>query len=458
MNNLKITAKDLKNIVEDINLKIIHNHMSNLTIINSSDIFVSFSCYRNEKLLISLNPNSPFISLIKIDKPCGTKISIMNDVLRKEVKDGFINGLETLNSDRIVAIHFHKTNDYFERENKTLIIELIPHRPNLILINEEEKIMYASHYTDASSSRIIMKGIKYTLPSHEDLDVKSTFDYESYKVAATDYYLFAINKRLEEQYKPVITHIKSRIKTLKQKILVLDREIEDAKNKLAYQEIGSMILTYTNDREELNKYLQENNVAYDDTLTPGVNANKYFIKYKKAKRTIEMDQIEQGKTIEEINKLEATLRRFEFLNEEEIAELASELFPHKFKQNTKKLIETKPTDITYNGTKISFGKNAKQNDMLTFRKSNKDDVFFHVKDSKGAHVVVHNQMPDNDTILLACEIALLLSGKESGEVQSAIIKNVKKGSFLGQALLTSYQSYVITNIREETKRLLMNHR
>ena len=142
------------------------------------------------------------------------------------------------------------------------------------------------------------------------------------------------------------------------------------------------------------------------------------------------------------------------MNEEDIMELSELLFPNKFKMGGKKKIEAKPGEITIDGTKIYFGKNAKQNDCLTFKKAQKDYYFFHIKDVHGSHVIVANNNPSNEIKLVACEIALLLSQKDCGEVQSTQVRNVKKGSFLGQALLTSYETYTIKEIREETKSLL----
>ena len=49
-----------------------------------------------------------------------------------------------------------------------------------------------------------------------------------------------------------------------------------------------------------------------------------------------------------------------------------------------------------------------------------------------------------------------MSGQEDGEIQYTQVKNIKKGSFLGQALLTSYQSIVLKSVRESTKKLLIN--
>ena len=454
MNNLKITSKDLDFIVDDISKKIMNNHMSNVTIVNSFDLFITLSMYRKEKLFISLNPQHPFVSLIQIDNPCPTRIGHLNDVLRKEIRDGYLIKCEKINNDRIICLTYGISNDYFEREERRLIIELIPRRPNLLILNKENKILFVNHSADATNERPLMKGLTYVPPKNENIVPSGTFDFEKFKKAACNYYFQAKERRLQEEFKPLLTHIKSRIKTLKQKLVVLEREIKTAKSNLIYQEHGQMILTYSNDDEELKQYIEENNVDYDKTLNPGINANKCFSKYKKAKRTIEIDNKELEKTKGEIDYLEICLIQTKYMGEEDLIELAELLFPQKFKQQGKKKIESKPGEIAIDGTRIMFGKNAKQNDFLTFKKAQKKDWFFHIKDYHGSHVIVCSESPTKEVILSACEIALILSGKDCGEVQSTQVKNIKKGSVLGQALLTSYETYNINNIRQKTRDLL----
>ena len=455
MNCLKITSKDLVSIVNDLKEKIKFNHISNVAIINSYDIFFSFSMYRKEKLFISLNPQHPFVCLVSIDNPCGTKIGMLNDYMRKEIKDGFLLDVETLNNDRIVKISYNRTNEYFDKEERSIIIELIPHRPNFIVLNEEDKILFATHQTDIANERPIIKGLKYVLPENSNAELsEDEFNLDVFKENAENYFVDAKRKRLQEQFKPVLTHIKSRIKTLKTKIKVLNKEIEEAKSHFVYQEIGTMLLTYAYDENELNNYVKENNIEYDPSLNPGLNANKYFQKYKKAKRTVEMDEKELAKTSDEIAYYEDCLAQSKYMNEDDIQELAILLFPNKFKLGSKKKIETKPGEVTVEGVKIYYGKNAKQNELLTFKKSNKNDLFLHIKDEHGSHVVIASSNPSNEVILTACEIALLLSGKEEGEIQATEVKNIKKGSFIGQAILTSYKSYIIKSVRSKTKKLL----
>ena len=456
MQTIKINASALKEIIENTSKKILFNHMSNITIINAFDFFITFSNYRQQKLLVSLNPNGPFLSLVEIKNPCGTKLSNLNDILRKEVKDGLITKLETVNNDRVVSLSYCYTNDYFEKETRELIIELIPHRPNLLILDENKTILFANHYTDASNEHPIIKGLKYQELENKNAVQEVPFDYDVYQKTATEYYHQALRKRLEEQFKPVLTHIKSRIKTLKTKLKVLDGEIETAKGNLQNQEIGQMILTYSYNENDLKEYVKDNNIEYDFSLTPGVNANKYFQKYKKAKRTIEMDNLEIEKTHDEIKYLETCLVQTQYMDEYDIMELANLLFPKKYKMNGKKKVEAKPSEVMVDGVKICYGKNSKQNDYLTFKKAQRFDWFFHVKDRHGSHVIVMDQNPSKEVILTACEIALLLNGQDTGDVQSTQVKNIKKGSYLGQALLSSYITYTINGVREETKKLIYN--
>ena len=457
MNQIKITWNTLKDIAMDMNKNLSHNHISNISLVNSTDLIFAFSNYRKEKLFVSLNHQSPFLSLIETNDSVPTRLGKLNDILRKEVKDGYTEKIETLGNDRVLEISYFFTNEYYEREKRFLIFELIPHRPNLIILNNGRQVLFAIHYTSLDNPHQIVQNLHYELlENNYTQSDKEKFNLKEYKALCLEAFYHAKHKRLEEQFKPLFTHIKSRIKTLQQKLKVLDREIIVANNNLSNKEIGEMLLAYSYNKDALNDYIKENNITYDQLLSAGVNADKYFKKYKKAKRTIEMDSLEINKTKDEINYLEVTLAQASYMNEDDILELGELLFPKKFKIGKKNKIESKPSCIAMKDGKIYYGKNAKQNDYLTFKLANKTDYFFHIKDYHGAHVIVQANKLTNELILIASEIALLLSGKEVGDTQYTEIKNIKKGSSLGQAILTSYSVITLTNVRESTKNLLLN--
>ena len=75
------------------------------------------------------------------------------------------------------------------------------------------------------------------------------------------------------------------------------------------------------------------------------------------------------------------------------------------------------TYITKDQIPIYVGKNNLQNDYLTFKMASKNDMWFHVKDMPGSHVVVHSQNLDEYTIRLASQMAAYFSkGKHSSSV------------------------------------------
>ena len=452
---IKITNGNLKYIASFLKEKLLYNHISNITMVNNHDLLFSFSMFRQGKLFVSLNHRSPFVSIVNDVVPTGTIVGSMNDNLRKLVKDGNIQDVRTINNDRILAIDYTRVNDLYEKKDRTLIFELIPHRQNLIIL-EDGNIIYATHYIGAENERPLVRGLKYVPLTNKFEAKEEPIDLEELQKAAETYYLEAKQERNSEKYKFLITHVKSRIKSLKGKLLVLDRAIDRAKKELSYQEIGNYLLAYSYDKDALEEYLKESQIEYDRSLSPGVNAEKYFKKYKKAKRTIEMDTIEIEKTHNEIEELSLIQKQIPYLKEEDLIEISLTLFPHKFKGPNKKVAPSTFGCVTVEGHHIYFGKNAKQNDELTFKKAKRNYYFFHIKDSHGSHVIVDDENPSDELILTACEIALIMSGQEDGEIQYTQVKNIKKGSFLGQALLNSYQSIILKSVRDLTKKLLIN--
>ena len=104
----------------------------------------------------------------------------------------------------------------------------------------------------------------------------------------------------------------------------------------------------------------------------------------------------------------------------------------KKKNKTKKVILSK---IQLDNTYILIGKNNIQNEYLIHKVARKNDLWFHVKDAPGAHVVLF--VPDNDEdytpteaeIRLASNVAAYFSKyskSSSVPVNYTKIKNLKK--------------------------------
>ena len=146
-------------------------------------------------------------------------------------------------------------------------------------------------------------------------------------------------------------------------------------------------MTYAYDKEELNNYIKENNIDYDDNLSASDNANKKYKLYRKKKATIAHDEEEIIKNKERLKQLNEDYEIVKSLDVYKINEMQPR-YP-KFIKKSKIVINPKYPFYTFvNGVKYAFGRNAMQNDYLTFKLANENHYFFHIKDYSGSHVIL----------------------------------------------------------------------
>lgn len=453
----KINARDFQTIYSDLK-QLIGAKINQTTVINSRCFLFSFSMIKNEQLFISLEHQKSYISLIgKVDS-ISTVVCKTNDILRKFIRDSYIVDIEQINNDRIFKFTLQKANELFEKERYILIIECIPQRPNLIITDEKNIILYASHYTGLTAQRNIIQNFEYIAPAPIQLRDEETKSLSHIKELAVADYENAVQKRAQEKYEPLFKHIKIRIKSLEKKLGVLNNSIEEAISKKIYIDHGNTILMLADDIEQIKQYVKDNNIKYDDSLSSGENANNCFKIYKKSKRTIEMNNIEIEKCKNEISYLTYILSSCAYMDESEMFALANELLPHKYAQDKKHIKSVLIGSINYKGTQICFGKNSSTNDKLTFSVANKNDTFLHIKDYHGSHIIVRDANPSKDSLLFAAELALVLAGKETGEIYYAIVKDVKKSGKPGLVNMLSYKTIFVQNIRDESKSIIKNYK
>ena len=458
---MKLSIGTLKSIINDLKAKIINNYISNVSIIGNNDFLISFSKYREKRLFVSLSHQSPFLSLVKNDMSFPTTLGRLNDNIRKEIKDGLITDISIIANDRIVAFQITKTNDLYEKISKTLVLELIPTKPNLLISDYKGRIIFAIHEISLEKSRPIMRGLLYEPPLKKGAFNAAINDelISNYENMAEEKLNESRQKQVKDRFAILFHHLKSRSKSLAKKEIVLKNEMDEAKKDFIFLEHGNMLLSLTNDIESVTLYVKEHNLSYDDKCSVGFNANRYFKKYKKAKRTVQMNEAEIIKAQEEIARIDTLLGQSQYMNEEELYDLAIVEMPREFSSINHKKSKDRASIayVIYENSKIYFGKNDKQNDYITFKLARPADWFFHIKDYPGSHVLIANDKPSDSQILLAAEICLILSNKTSAEVQYVQVKNVKRTSKVGQVILQNQHLILIRNIREETFKLLDNY-
>lgn len=272
-----------------------------------------------------------------------------------------------------------------------------------------------------------------------------------------------------EKIKDLTKLIEKASKTATKKLQNLENDLSSSKEKMKFMEYGQIIYMYQGEIKPGDTILERDGyrIPLDQKKNVAQNANSYFKKYQKAKAALSIlsDLIE--KTKDEISYLEKKKTEAVDGTPRDVMELKSELLQEgyiKEKQgrNTVYKVSKKhryePHFLPLKEGKIGFGMNGLQNEELTFNLAKKDDLFFHVKDYPGAHVILFDTKDENAK-RTACELALYLSHLDNGTVMIAKKKDVKKNpNKIGLVNILKYETVVIKFIRAESLKLFENQK
>ncbi|WP_461817349.1 Rqc2 family fibronectin-binding protein [Faecalimonas sp.] len=268
----------------------------------------------------------------------------------------------------------------------------------------------------------------------------------------------SVSELLETYYstKNTITRIRQKSSDLRRvvqtalernrkKYTLQTKQLRDTENREKYKVYGELLHTYgynvekgAKKLEALNYYTNEMiTIPLDTTKTPMENAQKYFDKYNKQKRTFEAltELIEE--TRDDIIYLESVSNALDIaLSEDDLLQIKEELIEAGYvkRKFTKKKVKitNKPLHyISSDGFHMYVGKNNMQNEELTFHFAVGNDWWFHAKGVPGSHVIVKTngeELPDR-TFEEAGRLAAYYSknrGNEKVEIDYIEKKHVKK--------------------------------
>lgn len=203
-------------------------------------------------------------------------------------------------------------------------------------------------------------------------------------------------------------------------------------------------------------------IPLNPALSPAKNAEKYFKDYKKtytAEQTLTALTQEDKDELVYFDSVLESISRSDTLAD--IAEIRQELALAgyiKLPQSKRKVQNASGSFKEFTskeGWRILVGKNNTQNDYITTRLASKNDMWFHVKNIAGSHVVVFSGGNEisNETLIQAA----LLAAENSKAVNSAQvpvdytpIKNVKKPSKAkpGMVIYTTNRTIFVTPRKE----------
>lgn len=247
------------------------------------------------------------------------------------------------------------------------------------------------------------------------------------------------------------------------------KQLKDTEGREKFRIYGELINVYgygipegSKKLECLNYYTNEDiSIPLDPVLTPQENAQKYFAKYNKLKRTFEALDSLSKETNDEIQYLESISNSLDIaLSDADLTQLKEELVQTGYikRRFTKKKVKITSKPLHYlssDGFDIYVGKNNLQNDELTFHFATGNDWWFHAKGAPGSHVIVKTmgkELPDT-TFEDAGRLAAYYSknrGSEKVEIDYIEKKHVKKPNGAKPGFVVYYTNYSLmidSNIR-----------
>lgn len=269
--------------------------------------------------------------------------------------------------------------------------------------------------------------------------------YELMSEAIDNFY--SVNKsndRLDQMKSSLIKKINSHKKSVNKKIKILNNNIskedqaENSKKKADLLAANLYRIDKKSKEIELEDFYNDNNlikISLNPMKTPRENIDEYYNRAKKIKSAIvyaKNDLPRQENLLSYLNQLEDFVNRSSSISD--LEEIREEMVDNKLikkkGRNKKKSKPSKPFHYkTENGADIYVGKNSKQNDYITLKVARKEDLWFHVKDSPGSHVILKTDKIFDEDIKIAAYLAALnssLASENKVDVDYTEKKNVNK--------------------------------
>ncbi len=273
-----------------------------------------------------------------------------------------------------------------------------------------------------------------------------------------------IYTRIRQKSSDLRKHVNTLLERNQKKYVLQMKQLKDSEKREKYKVYGELInafgygLTPDDKVLEAANYYDDNKIIkipIDNTKTPAENAQKYFDKYGKMKRTAEaLNELIQ-ETKAQIDHLESIQNSLDIaLSADDLIQIKDELIEYGFikkgKCGKKQKVKSKPFHyVSSDGFDMYVGKNNYQNDELTFKFATGNDWWFHAKGMPGSHVIVkseNKELPDR-TFEEAGKLAGYYSkGKNADKVEIDYLqkKNVKKPNGSAPGFVVYYTNYSLT--------------
>lgn len=262
---------------------------------------------------------------------------------------------------------------------------------------------------------------------------------------------------------------------LGRKVTIYEETLASARDSFKYQRWGELLtanlyrISQGAEEAEVEDYYQPElpllRIPLDSTFSAIDNAQRYYKLYSKAKAALQKTEPLRQAALAELAYLESllvSLRQAE--NLADLEDIHDELISQKYLTgktpvNTKKKnpqtskakpVMTLRSFLSSHGRTILVGKNNRQNDWLTLKRGKPGDLWLHVKNIPGSHVLIPlaegEEFPDDSTLEEAAALAAYFSqarGSSQVPVDYTHVRQIKKPNSAKPGMVIYEQNWTL---------------
>lgn len=342
----------------------------------------------------------------------------------------------------------------------TIVLDELAYRTNLQKNQTVDTLSPADKFTWCRAVETFGKELQhisgayvYTVKNKEvifPLELESLRQYPRRYFSLIEEYLDeyqATHRSLNGEQEIMQKRVAKLIEKQKRKIKRIAAELKETDKMDTYKLYGDLLMIYAYEKHDHEKSITVKNLLSEQqesltiSLEPAYsmtdNANRYYKKYTKMRnrkqKSAELHE-ENQRHLEYLYSLEYALENIG--SKGEVADIKAEmkqmgLIASSSKDKMKREFSQHILTVDADGLAVWVGRNNRQNDFLTTKKAHPYDLWFHVKNQTGSHVILacHRVQPTEKQILMAAQLAAYYSKSRNSskvEVDCTLVRNVKK--------------------------------
>ena len=400
--------------------------------ITAQSLAIDFGLRGDGYLFISVEPAQPRMYLIKrrvrdLEKQ-STHLGQFGLSLRKDLSNTTVSSVEKDPADRIVWLEFNGNDEIGERKQRTLVAQLTGRSANLLLLDEQNRILAQLREGQGTGQTV---GEKYqppptSRPAPQPRSV-ATAGGNSISEALDEYYLtLTARQASESRLASARTQLRKEISRRKRLLKQLENDLgahDGAENE---KRIGDLLLANVSTATRRGKsvavtdYFSDDartiEIEVDENLTLAEEASRRFESYARSKRARKQIAGRIEAVSAELVNLQTQSTDLEHnpppFDEQPMpgSVTGTKRTPAQAAKQTR--IPGTRRYISSDGFEVLVGRAARDNDNLTFKLAKPNDLWLHAADYPGSHVVVRNptrkEIPHR-TLIEAAQLAAYFS-------------------------------------------------